>query len=198
MAAADGPPQRFGTIPPSDVAPSPDDPDAVIRQLLEKYGALIRRVVARVGGRAIQDSREDVAQAVVMSLWQQVSREQTISHPSSYIYRAAIRETVRAVKQELERMRSHSTIDAEDAPALPSSSPDPEAAAASAQLGEQIDRAIARLIDERGRAVRAHLAGYSVEEIMQAYAWPYQKARNLIARGMADLRDELKKDGHDG
>ena len=181
------------------MAPSnPDDPDAVIRDLLEKYGTLISRVVARVGGRAIQDSREDVAQAVAMSLWQQVSREQTITHPSSYIYRAAIRETVRAVKQELERMRTHAPIDAEDGPALPSSSPTPESSAESNELGSRIDRAISSLLEERGKAVRAHLAGYSVEEIMEAYGWPYQKARNLIARGMGDLRDQLKKAGYGG
>jgi RNA polymerase sigma factor (sigma-70 family) len=174
------------------------DPDDVIRDLLEKYGALIRRVVARVGGRAIQDSREDVAQAVVMSLWQQVSREQTITHPSSYIYRAAIRETVRAVKQELDRMRTHEAIDAEDGPALPTTTPNPESAAVSNELGSRIDRAIGALLEERSKAVRAHLAGYSVEEIMQAYDWSYQKARNLIARGMGDLRDELRKAGYGG
>jgi len=180
------------------VTANPPTPDTLIRELLEKYGALIRRVVARVGGRAIQDSREDVAQAVVMSLWQQVSREQTITHPSSYIYRAAIRETVRAVKQELDRMRTHAAIDADDNLALPSTAPTPESAAASSELGAQIDRAIGGLQHDRAQAVRAHLAGYSVEEIMQAYAWPYQKARNLIARGMGDLREELKKGGYGG
>lgn len=174
------------------------DPDAAIRELLEKYGALIRRVVARVGGRAIQESRDDVAQAVVMSLWQQVSREQTINHPSSYIYRAAIRETVRAVKQELERMRTHTAIDADEGPVLPATAPDPETSAVSNELGACIDRAIGTLHEERGKAVRAHLAGYSVEEIMDAYGWPYQKARNLIARGMGDLRDELRKAGYGG
>lgn len=175
-----------------------NDPNEVIRDLLEKYGALIRRVVARVGGRALQDSRDDVAQAVAMSLWQQVSRDQTITHPSSYIYRAAIRETVRAVKQELERVRAHASIDADEGPALPSVTPDPETAAASQELGAQIDRAIAALLPERARAVRPHLAGYTVEEIMQVHGWDYQKARNLIARGMSDLRAELKKGGYGG
>jgi RNA polymerase sigma factor (sigma-70 family) len=176
----------------------PEDPDAIIRDLLEKYGALIRRIIARVGGRAIQDSRDDVAQAVVMSLWQQVSREQTISHPSSYIYRAAIRETVRAVKQELERMRTHAPIDADDAPALPSRLPNPESHASAVELGARIDRAIDGLLEERRHAVRAHLAGFSVDEIMEAYGWPYQKARNLIARGMSDLREELRRAGYGG
>ena len=174
----------------------PQPPDEAIASLLEKYGALIRRVVSRVGGRALHNSRDDVAQAVAMSLWQQVSREQTITHPSSYIYRAAIRETVRAVKQELERDRTHSSLDADAAPAVPSGTPDPESAASGAELGRAIEHAIASLPADRIIAVRAHLAGYSVEEIMQIHGWPYQKARNLIARGMADLRMTLVKGGY--
>jgi len=170
----------------------------VIRALLEKYGALIRRVVARVGGRALQDNRDDVAQVVALSLWQQISREQTITHPSSYVYRAAIRETVRAVRQELARQRTHSSIDAESAVPLPSAAPDPEAAASSAEIGRDIKSALAALPSDRQRAVRAHLSGYSVEQIMQAYGWPYQKARNLVARGMADLRSALIKEGYGG
>jgi RNA polymerase sigma factor (sigma-70 family) len=180
------------------VSPTSEDPNDVIRELLDKYGALIRKVVAKVGGRALQDSREDVTQAVAISLWQQVSREQTITHPSSYIYRATIRETVRAVKQELDRLRKHASIQDEGAPPLPSMLPSPESSAQSAQLGRDIDQAIARLLPERAMAVRAHLAGYTVEELMDVHAWPYQKARNLIARGMADLREELQKGGYGG
>jgi RNA polymerase sigma factor (sigma-70 family) len=167
-----------------------------MRALLERYGALIARIVSRVGGRAAREVQDDVVQAVAMSLWQQVSREQTIEYPSSYIYRAAIRETVRAVRQELERERSHASIDAEAAPAIASRAPDPEAAAAGAELGHAIEQAIGALLPERGAAVRAHLAGYSVEEMMQIHGWQYQKARNLIARGMADLRLALAKGGH--
>ena len=178
------------------MTPPPSDPDSAAHALLERYGSLIRRVVARVGGRAVQDTREDVAQNVAMSLWQQVSREQIITHPSSYIYRAAIRETVRAVKQELERRRTHASIDADSAPELSSVAPDPETHAIAAAVAGDIEAAIARLPAERATAVRAHLAGYVVEEIMQVHGWPYQKARNLIARGMAELRDALRKGGY--
>jgi RNA polymerase sigma factor (sigma-70 family) len=175
-------------------APS-DDPDSVFRALIDQYGALIKRIVSRVGGRAVRETGEDVAQQVAVNLWQQVSREQTITHHSSYIYRAAVRETVRAVKRELDRIRTHASVDDAGGPILPSTGPSPEEAAASAELGREIERVIGRLLPERAEAVRAHLAGYSVEEIMHATGWPYQKARNLIARGMADLREELKKGG---
>ena len=172
------------------------NPDVVISELLEKHGPMIRRVVTRVGGRAIQDSREDVAQAVAMSLWQQVSRAQPIAYPTSYIYRAAVRETVRAVRQELDRARAHAPIDHDDEPSLPSALPDPETAAAARQLGRLIEDAIAELSPDRARAVRLHLAGYDVDEIMQRHGWSYQKARNLIARGISDLRQALRKVGY--
>lgn len=191
---------RCGRIAPVGSRPvtEPPTPDAALRALLEKYGALIRRVVARVGGRTLRDSTDDVAQAVALSLWQQVSREQTITHPSSYIYRAAIRETVRAVERELNRIRTEVSLDADTAPSLASPALNPEAAAAAAEVSGHIEEALRRLSGERQRAVRAHLAGYPVEDIMQSFGWPYQKARNLIARGMADLRAELVKGGYGG
>lgn len=133
-----------------------------------------------------------------MSLWQQLSREQTITHPSSYIYRAAIRETVRAVKRELEQVRLHTSIDDPVVAEPLSGTPDPEEAASAAELGARIERALKDLAPEREQAVRAHLAGYTVDEIMQVHGWPYQKARNLIARGLSDLRDALSKGGHHG
>jgi hypothetical protein len=34
-----------------------------------------------------------------------------------------------------------------------------------------------------------------VDEIMARHGWSYQKARNLIARGMADLRRILMENG---
>jgi len=33
---------------------------------------------------------------------------------------------------------------------------------------------------------------------MRMYGWPYQRARNLIARGMGDLRGALGARGIDG
>jgi DNA-directed RNA polymerase specialized sigma24 family protein len=41
--------------------------------------------------------------------------------------------------------------------------------------------------------VRAHLAGFQFQEIMIRFGWSYQRARNLISRGMADLRKALDR-----
>jgi DNA-directed RNA polymerase specialized sigma24 family protein len=58
-----------------------------------------------------------------------------------------------------------------------------------------VEECVASLAAERQRAVRAHLSGFDVQEIMAMHGWPYQKARNLIARGMAELREALLQKG---
>jgi DNA-directed RNA polymerase specialized sigma24 family protein len=60
---------------------------------------------------------------------------------------------------------------------------------------DALAEALGAMAPDRARAVRGHLAGFNVEELMKLYGWTYQRARNLIARGMADLRTELRKRG---
>ena len=54
---------------------------------------------------------------------------------------------------------------------------------------------IEAIAPERRLAVWAHLSGFEVTEIMARYGWSYQKARNLVARGMCDLRRILHENG---
>jgi DNA-directed RNA polymerase specialized sigma24 family protein len=64
------------------------------------------------------------------------------------------------------------------------------------ELWRQVDRE--QKIDHPSWAVRAHLAGFDVREVMRMNGWTYQKARNLIARGMAELREALQDRGIHG
>jgi RNA polymerase sigma factor (sigma-70 family) len=169
-----------------------DHPDAELESLVERYAALIRRVVAQVAGSRDALLGDDVQQRVLVALWRQIQREQTIQHPASYIYRIAVRETVRAVRAE---MRASGAAIPDD---LASPDADPHRAAAGRDQVEEIERSIGSLKPDRRRAVRAHLAGFTVEEVMRTYGWGYQTARNLIARGMNDLRKRLRARGIDG
>jgi DNA-directed RNA polymerase specialized sigma24 family protein len=78
------------------------DVNQALEALVRRYAALVRSVVARVGGAAMMAAADDIAQQVFVSVWQQIRREQDIRHPASYIYKAAIRETV-AMRQSLAR-----------------------------------------------------------------------------------------------
>jgi DNA-directed RNA polymerase specialized sigma24 family protein len=160
--------------------------------MVRQYGRLISTVVARVGGQATSLFREDIEQQVLIELWRQVDREQKIDHPSSYLYRAAVRETVRVLKRELSR--ESTAPPAEGAKGGES----PFQSLAVKEQAALVEGCVAALPTERQRAVRAHLAGFDVREIMQMHGWPYQKARNLIARGMAELRSALQDRGIHG
>ena len=163
---------------------------ARFEDLVRQYGRLIASVVARVGGARASLIREDIQQQVLIGLWRQVEREQTISHPASYVYRAAVRETVRALRREA--AREAEPIGADDAPER---SADPYQAVVAREQACRVEEGLASLAPDRARAVRGHLLGLEVAEIMRMYGWPYQKTRNLIARGMADLRRSLLEKG---
>ena len=161
--------------------------------MVRQYGRLISTVVARVGGQATSLYREDIEQQVLIELWRQVDREQTIDHPSSYLYRAAVRETVRVLRRELSREASSATAEG-----TLRGGESPFQSLAEKEQAEQVEACVASLPPERQRAVRAHLAGFDVREMMRMHGWPYQKARNLIARGMAELRAALQDRGIHG
>jgi RNA polymerase sigma factor (sigma-70 family) len=162
-------------------------------ELIRRYGRLVARVVAKVAGKHAPADLADIEQQVLISLWQQVSREQRVDHPSSYLYRAAVREAARALKKVTRR--EETAIEAAAQTIDGKSGPHEDAAAA--QLRERLETALSKLSPERQRAARAHLVGLDVEELMRLEGWPYQKARNLIARGMSELRDALKELGVD-
>ncbi len=158
--------------------------------LVRQYSRLIRSAVARVAGPSAARICDDVEQNVLIALWQAMPGEQIPDHPSSYIYRAAVRETIRAVRGLKQTSELGPEADKADFSAPP------DAIVESKELGRAIRAALSEIGADRRRAVTAHLAGYDVKEIMAMFEWPYHKARNLIARGMADLRRKLEARGY--
>jgi RNA polymerase sigma factor (sigma-70 family) len=165
-------------------SPPDSSPDAALEALTRRFAALVRAVAIRVGGQRGHLVADDVEQEVFLSLWKQLKREQIIEQPSSYLYKCAVRETVRLLKAET-RQASTPLETLGDGPMAPPRS-DP-------LLADAIAKAIDTLAPDRRRAVEAHLAGFDVADIMRMQGWSYQRARNLIARGMADLRERLQE-----
>jgi len=162
-------------------------------ELVHRYAQLIRAVVGRVAGKEALVVGEDVEE-VLVALWKATSGEQEIRHPTSYVYRAAVRETVRVLRKEHQRRERTVDLSMESDRTVRT----PEELMGGKELGVGIVGCLKVLSADRRRAVKAHLAGFSVKEIMEMFDWPYNKARNLIARGMADLRRELQARGIDG
>lgn len=179
---------------PAVARPAPA-PDVRVRMeaLVRQYGRLIGAMVRRVGRGATRAVREDIQQRVLISLWKQLRSDHAIEHPTTYIYRAAVRETVRVMRQEA--ARAQDPLDGDALAALRAERGDPHVALDRKEKMARIRAAIQQIAPERRLAVRAHLSGFDVTEIMTRYGWSYQKARNLVARGMADLRRILQENG---
>lgn len=191
--------------PPAAVAVSPERPivaapgaHARFAALLQDYDRLIRGIVGRVGRRLglTRDNfltREDIEQEVRLDLWKQVARGQQIDYPASYIYRATLRETLRMVRRNV--AREMMSIESTGAADKLVDAVDPFHALAAKEQFREIILAVGCLAPDRQSAVRAHLTGFGFHEIMGLYGWSYQRTRNLISRGMADLRKSLNDNG---
>jgi len=161
--------------------------------LVSGYGRLVAHAVRRVARADAANDLADIQQEVMLALWKRLGAEQTVDHPASYVYRAAVREAVRAVTRV--RRRAEEPLPEADSPALRLVEAEGERAVADRERREALRASLAALLPDRARAVRAHLGGLSVDEVMRLTGWDYQRARNLIARGMADLRRELRSRG---
>ncbi|MEO8678623.1 MAG: sigma-70 family RNA polymerase sigma factor, partial [Vicinamibacterales bacterium] len=168
--------------------------DAQLEALVRQFSRLVRSVAGRVGGPQGRQIADDVEQHVFLNLWKQLRREQNIENPGSYIYRCAVRETVRLLS--VERKADHEGDDAAEFVRDPAIGPDDQVA--SRERSRLVAEALRTLPPDRRRAAQAYLAGFSVPETMTMFGWSYERARNLSARGMADLRAALRERGIDG
>jgi RNA polymerase sigma-70 factor (ECF subfamily) len=83
----------------------------------------------------------------------------------------------------------------EHADRLPVCARDPELDLAHAELAAQVSQAIDTISPSRRPVVRMYLAGYPREEIATLLGWSEAKTRNLLYRGLDDLRARLRERG---
>ncbi len=172
---------------------APDGLSVALDAVVTRFGGLLRAIGRRYG---LPDADADeLTQEVRIRLWRaQGAGERILSVTSSYVYRTATSAAVDMIRRRRARKSDPVAIVPDSAPGaqLPEQ---PSAALERSELGEQILRAISRLAPARQTAVRMHLAGYPREEIAQLLGWTDAKVRNLIYRGLADLRGWLEREG---
>jgi RNA polymerase sigma-70 factor, ECF subfamily len=172
-----------------------------LKELLERYGAFLRRTIVHVCPRAMGLSYDDIEQEARVRLWSALKNERDIAHPVSYLYKVAVSVTIRAIRRAKAR-REEPLPEQGGAPgetpfetlqADPDASPD--AVAERHEWIRKLDAALARLQENRRLAVSLHLQGMTTPEIAALLGWTEPKARNLVHRGLKDLRRHLRAEG---
>ncbi len=170
-----------------------DGLSASLEAVVTRFAGLLRAVGRRYG--LPESDTADLAQEVRIRLWQaQGASERIAGVTSSYVYRTATSAAVDLIRRRRARKSDPVAVVPDYAPGAPLPE-GPADALARSELGAQISRAVAKLAPARQAAVRMHLVGYPREEIAQLLGWTDAKTRNLIYRGLADLREFLREAG---
>ena len=175
---------------PPSATPTNGGTDRVERYLAE-IAPLLRRVVAKVCPSSLGIDAAEIEQEVRIRLWRVLSDERNITPGASYVYRTAATAAIDAVRRV--RARREESLEAERIDSHPTNlSTALGGVARRAELKQMLQRGIERLPIDRRRAVRLHLQGLTTEEVARALRWTEPKARNIVYRGLADLRRALR------
>jgi len=167
-------------------------------------------MVRRVGWRhrLSEADVDELMQDVRIRLWRAQSSDRLRSEnieqtPASYIYRTATTAALDLIRRRRAgRASDHDSVDdaagerVVDFSLLASSGPEHDVEAA--ELAQQVEAAIESIPATRRPVVRMYLAGYPREEIAELMGWTEAKTRNLLYRGLDDLRQRLTELGIGG
>jgi len=170
-----------------------DRVSSAIEVVIARFRTLVRSVGARRG--LVEADLDEVLQDVRIRLWQAGEGGKTLEElGSSYLYHVA----TSAALDLLRRRRARHAADSEDIyeqTELRTENASPHDAVEARELASQIDAALDTLAIDRRVAVRFHLAGYDREDIARMLGWTEARTRNLLYRGLDDLRRRLSDMG---
>lgn len=179
------------------MATAPDALSPSLERLLEKFAGILRRVCWRYHLTGVEV--DELVQEVRIRLWhahstQDRADEHIQSIPASYLHRTALSAAVDLLRRRRAR-RADRMVSIDDEPEGMLESPGPDQALADSELAEQVERAIQTIQPSRRPVVRMHLMGHTRDEIARVLGWSEPKTRNLLYRGLAELRERLLAEG---
>jgi RNA polymerase sigma factor (sigma-70 family) len=172
---------------------------SALESVVVRYERLLRHVAHRYG--LPSEDLDEVIQEVRVRLWRARPAGETIAALGvSYVYRTAISAALEVVRRHRglggADRGCDCTVAREDDQELSTSvSSGPERQLERSELARAVGEEVLALADARRAAVQLHLVGYTREEIADTLGWSQAKVRNLIYRGLADLRAALARRG---
>lgn len=177
---------------------SPPEPElsAALEAVLERYRSTVRRLARQRGLH--EHEVEEVFQEVRIRLWKALGDPGRIATvKASYVHRTTLSAALDLIRRRREREHPIETLEGRaSGPGGPAgitpASRTPDAELHRGRLRDAMSRALASLPERRRVPVRMHLSGYGILEIAGILGWTEPTARNLLYRGLADLRRELE------
>ena|ERR1044071_6830309 len=164
----------------------PHDRSAEIEALCRRWAGIVDATAARYGLDGFD--RDDLMQRVRVRVWRALERRPEALLEPGYGHAAATSAAIDIVRaQRGRRAASHLPLEAAESHLGTSANP-----ADPAELLAALDSALGRLDQARRVAVRFHLSGTHARDIARMTGWTEARTRNLLYRGLADLKAVLE------
>ena len=169
--------------------PGIDRVSSAIETLIARFRTMVRSVGARRG--LVDADLDEVLQDVRIRLWQAGEGGKTLEElGSSYLYQVATTAALDLLRRRRAR-RADDTDDIREHTDVITDNASPHDAVEGRELASKIDAAIDTLSIDRRVAVRLHLSGWDRDDIARMLGWTEARTRNLVYRGLEDLRRRL-------
>jgi RNA polymerase sigma-70 factor (ECF subfamily) len=158
--------------------------------IIENFAQFIRILVHKYNLYRYGLDPEDILQDVKIRIWKLIRDEKFISNYASYIKKivnSSVIDQLRKCRREEDLFNNEKRMHiAERELAYNKES------VRTKTLEEFVGKAVESLIDSRRQVIKLYLLNLSIKEIAGYLNWSQDKTRNLLYRGLADLKDILK------
>jgi RNA polymerase sigma factor (sigma-70 family) len=158
--------------------------------ILDNFSAFIRIQAHKYNLSRYGLDPEDIFQDVKIRIWKLIRDEKYVSNYASYIKKivnsSVIDQLRKCRREECLFLNEKRTRIAEMELAYS------KEAFRNNTLEEIVGKAVEMLIDSRRQVIKLYLLNLSIQEIASYLNWSQDKTRNLLYRGLADLKAHLK------
>ena len=162
-----------------------------LERLVQRYEGAVRGVARRY---SVEDhALDELFQEVRVRLWRSLKTPDRLGTTTAGYVRRVARS---AVIDQLRRNRARaSEVTLHDGDAVDEPASEAGDLLELEELERTLSEALEELVPARRPVVRMHLAGYSRGDIESLLGWSEAKVRNLLYRGLAELREALGRRG---
>lgn len=161
--------------------------------ILARFSPYIRAHIQRFNLQKYGIENDDISQEVRIKIWKVFQSEKKIKNYASYIKKiinSSVIDYLRKLKREkgiliYEKQKNISEIKSIYKAEILDEQ----------KIKEIIGHSVDSLIESRRKVVRLFLLGMTIEEIAFYFGWSKDKTRNLLYRGLSDLKRLLREKG---
>lgn len=160
--------------------------------LIERFSRFIKAHIHKFNLPKFGLDTDDILQEVKIKIWKILDNEKKIFNYSSYIKKivySSVIDQLRKLKRE-EGVYNHEKNQKISEQKNSYLSPGP---LGDRDIKDIVGQAVEFLIESRRKVVKLYLLNMSIEEIAFYFNWSKDKTRNLLYRGLGDLKKLLKE-----